>query len=387
MHKVIRVSSFLAVSFLAGAAALSAGENVWTTNGPPGEITALVVDPTDATLFAAASVAVGSELRSIAYRSVDHGSTWTPLAAAPDSFIVRALDVSSASDTVYAAIAKPHGAFPAGYVYGSQDAGSTWVQLAWVDGFYARAMRDNPQDPSIVYAAGSNCLCLSSPCFGHTICDATVLKSNDGGRSWTALREGSFGHDSELSSLELDPSEPRRLLTAGQEGVFLSEDNGETWSGRSAGLGSCRNVNALAMSGAISYAATVNYATVPDPCGVFRTTDGGQTWTPTSLRGFLITSLAIDPTNADTIYAGALNPYDLYPDSGVFRSTNGGSSWVKLGSGLPRIGVLSLVMEPSGMRLHAGTTVGVFDYEIVQIERLPVVPIRSREVRTLPARP
>lgn len=362
-----------------------AGENVWTTNGPPGKVTALTVDPGGFALFAATS----SENRSVAYRSLDHGSSWSAVGEAPLSTVIQAIEVdASHRDTVYAATATPPGAFPSGELYRSFDAGSSWFFLVGLDGFLTVAMRSTFGGPSALYAAGANCECLAFPCFAHLSCTPTVRRSLDSGETWTSSSEGLSGW--QLASIEIDPFDESRLLGGGDVGAFASADGGAHWSPATTALESCLSVTSLAAdrSRNVFYATTARYAGESLGCGgVFRTDDGGRTWRPTGLQNLFPTSIAIDPSRPGVVYAGASKPGPFYPDGGVFRSADGGRTWEKIGVGLPESGVLRLVVEAGGAVVHAGTLTGVYDLTIVPGARPPVVPPRSRATRALPARP
>jgi len=87
-------------------------------------------------------------------------------------------------------------------------------------------------------------------------------------------------------------------------GVFLSGDNGESWTEKNSGLTSTR-VYSLATSGINIF--TGNYGG-----GVFLTTDNGELWTQknSGLKNTYIRSLAISGNN---IYAGTIG-------YGVFRA-------------------------------------------------------------------
>src|SRR5262249_40639412 len=85
----------------------------------------------------------------------------------------------------------------------------------------------------------------------------------------------------------------------------------------------------------------------------FKSTDGGASWSQLPLDA---SALAIDPFNANTLYAGTYN-------NGVFRSTDGGATWSEFNNGLTRIRISPLAFDSSGTSLHAGTDVGVFDYQ------------------------
>ena len=379
------VRRFLGLSLLLLSRTVFAGENVWTTNGPPGEVTALTVDSGGFVLFAATSF----EARSVAYRSLDHGSSWIAVGEAPMSTEIPAIEVdASHGDTVYAATATPPGAFPSGALYRSFNAGSSWFSLAGLDGFLHAAMRSGSGGPSVLYAAGTTCECLAFPCFAHLSCTPTVQRSNDSGQTWTSTSDGLSGW--QLTSIQIDPFDPARLLSGGDFGAFASADGGAHWTLANGGLESCPWVTSLAAGGSrnVFYAATARYAGESLGCGgVFRTDDGGRTWQPTALQDIFATSIAIDPSRPGVVYASASKPAPKYPDGGVFRSSDGGTTWERIGVGLPQSGVLRVVVEPDGNMVHAGTLFGVYDLTIVPGARPPVIPPRSHSTRILPARP
>jgi hypothetical protein len=386
MRSVTLVRRLLGLSLLALSQSVFAGENVWTTNGPPGQVSAIAIDPNGFALFAAAT---SSEARSTAYRSLDHGASWMPIGEAPMYSFVSAIAVdASHRDTVYAATATPAGASPSGLLYRSFDDGSNWVLLAGLDGFLTGAMRSSSADPSALYAAGSTCRCERIPCLAGMSCTPTVLRSHDFGQTWANSGEGLSGW--QLTSIEVDPFDAARLLSGGDVGAFASEDGGGRWSPANVGLEACPWVTSLVAAGTpnVFYAATARYGGETLECGgVFRTDDGGRSWSPTALRNVFATSIAVDPASPGIVYAGTRKPGPLYPDGGAFRSSDGGRTWERIGLGLPDSGVLRMVVEPSGRVIHAGTLSGVFDYEIVPGARPPALPPRSRETRTVPARP
>ena len=83
-------------------------------------------------------------------------------------------------------------------------------------------------------------------------------------------------------------------------------------------------------------------------------------WTAASrgLPNAQVLALAIDPRNPSTLHAGTNR-------DGIFRSTDAGASWSAFSTGLTCGFVRTLAIDPTGTVLHAGTTCGTFDYEIV----------------------
>ena len=72
----------------------------------------------------------------------------------------------------------------------------------------------HPQDPNMVYAVHAG--------FPKT----TVIRSNDGGTSWFAVRELSDIPD----SLVIDSSTGRIMLASPLDGLLTSDDDGRSWS-------------------------------------------------------------------------------------------------------------------------------------------------------------
>jgi photosystem II stability/assembly factor-like uncharacterized protein len=353
-----------------------AGENIWTTNGPPGSITALS--------SASASVLAGSSMErsAVAYRSLDGGASWSALGELPiywsiSDFLIDPLDPAR----IYAAA--NYGYFTSN-IYRSDDGGSGWTEVASLRGnVFDLAVRSDR--PGTLYAAASSCSC---PCRLTPVCFAEVWKSVDFGATWQSVRTGLAG--SAIRALAIDPLDPNRIYAASDAGVFVSTDAGDQWSAVNVGL-QCYPVFALAIrpSDGVLFAGTAWASPDRFFCGgVFRSHDGGQSWQSTGLSAHYVKSLAIDPTNPQTIYAGAGSFIGFFsPGGGIFRSEDGGETWAPIGSGLPPRGVDRLVVESSGRTVHAATSEGVFDYEIVPGARPPVVPPRTRGTRTLPARP
>ncbi len=110
-------------------------------------------------------------------------------------------------------------------------------------------------------------------------------------------------------------------------GIFISTDNGTTWSQVNTGLISTI-VNAFAVRGANILAGTY-YG------GVYRSPDNGINWTQVNagLTNKWIYAFAVRGSN---LFAGSYG-------SGVFLSTDTGSSWTQISNGLTNGNVLSLL--------------------------------------------
>jgi hypothetical protein len=102
-------------------------------------------------------------------------------------------------------------------------------------------------------------------------------------------------------------------------GVFLSTDEGATWTAVNSGL--THAVNAFAISGTNIFAGTGG--------GVFRSTNNGTSWDSvnTGLRFRSIQSLAVADTD---LLAGTSGDPLGDPTGGIFRSTNNGAMWTNI---------------------------------------------------------
>src|SRR5262245_50923639 len=105
-------------------------------------------------------------------------------------------------------------------------------QFRGIPGF-VRALAVDPGNPDVLYAAASN----AATYYGeHVPAGTGVLRSADGGHSWTPSNTGLT--NLLVSAIVIDPSAPAVLYaaTAGG-GVFKSLDGGSSWVPRNVGLG------------------------------------------------------------------------------------------------------------------------------------------------------
>jgi photosystem II stability/assembly factor-like uncharacterized protein len=204
-----------------------------------------------------------------------------------------------------------------GGVLKSTDGGSTFTVLA--DGPPGvTAMVMEPNNPEVVYAStgGDN------------------FKTIDGGATWYST--GGAG-----VSLAMDPADPN-VLYAGLSpigGVLKTTDGGVTWLPVTEGMGEPAVFSIVVdpIDHNVVYAGTAG-------SGAFKSIDGAATWTPLNVDS-TVWSMLIDPTNSNIVYAGSNG-------NGVYKSTNAGGSFARVGS--PEVGVI-LALAKIGHQLYAGT--------------------------------
>ncbi|HUS18295.1 MAG TPA: choice-of-anchor D domain-containing protein, partial [Terriglobales bacterium] len=268
------------------------------TNGfmkSSGRTTAIVVDPNVPT-----TVYVGGA-QGGAWKSTDSGANWTPLMDGPGipSLAVgsMAIDGSANPSTVYVGTGEQGSAFDSYYGAGvlkSADGGTTWTQLG-----------------AGVFAGPFSCSNTSTG-FGFSCGGAFI-----GGLS---VRPGGANPATLLAAVSLPSG-----ISSGS-GIYRTTDGGATWT--------------RVLSGSTSLGATsVQYATANiayaglDSLGVYRSNDGGASWVQVNGNGTLTPggrielSVALSDTSGLTVYATVgTSDGDLI---GLFKTTDGGLTWTK----------------------------------------------------------
>ena len=189
-----------------------------------------------------------------------------------------------------------------------------------------------------------------------------IFSSEDGGQSWTVRNEGL--RDFWVETILYDPTDPDVIYVGGRSGVYKSTDQGKSWqwlrTGFPAVSGSSYSapVSALAMD---PVNPSVIYAGIGSPRdglgkqgAIYKSVDGGNTWSQVNAVGgglpadALMTSLFFHPTN-QTAAPGASTSRTLYLSSqyGFFVSTDGGVSWTASNAGLPHTNVARVAVSRS----------------------------------------
>ncbi len=177
-----------------------------------------------------------------------------------------------------------------------------------------------------------------------------VWRSEDSGDTWAPLGSDVFSSATATQALSISRARPDRLLVAQSNGVYLSDDRGETF--RKLGVsaaGSIRNVEIDPRNADVMYVCSTASATSSTRGSLYRSTDGGESWSrrDAGLPNFGIETVRVDPADSRTLYAGTL--------VGLFRSTNQGETWARFGDGLPAAAVHEVRLPPDGSRIVVAT--------------------------------
>ncbi len=149
------------------------------------------------------------------YRSDDGGDTWKPVGGSglPAEKLGRIGLAFAPSDPsrLYAMVDAKEGG-----LYASRDGGRTWKRASsdpriWGRGWYFAGVTVDPRNADTVYA-----------------CNTSIYRSTDGGATFLPMKGDPTGDD--FHELWIDPADPRRMITASDQGTVISVDGGQTWS-------------------------------------------------------------------------------------------------------------------------------------------------------------
>lgn len=295
-----------------------------------GRVSALAVSP-NGTLYAGTA---GGGLWS----STNNGQTWTPLTDSQPSLSIGAIAVAPSNpQVIYVGTGEDHLAGDSFYGMGvlrSTDGGKSWTDLgsSIFDGQDISRVLVDPTDANTVYVAGS----------------IGLYKSTDGGLSWTDIGLVAFANTN-VSDLSMDPQNPQVVWAAVPgSGIWKTSDGGTTWvSGQ--GLPSAADIGNTALAVAPS-APNVVYASIAGPgpyagdlVGMYASSDGGSTWsqltaTPDyfSQSYFYGSGTAAQGWYDNTLAVNPTHPNEVVAGGiGLAETTDGGQTWVDLNGATP----------------------------------------------------
>jgi photosystem II stability/assembly factor-like uncharacterized protein len=157
-----------------------------------------------------------------------------------------------------------------------------------------------------------------------------------------------------VHDLEALPDDPSTLFVAtASGGLWKTTNRGHTWRNvfENMPVSTFGDVAIALSNPAIMYAGTGeqnNRQSTSWGNGVYRSEDGGETWTHVGLEETRhIGKIEVHPSNPDVAYVAALgNLWAPNPERGVFRTTDGGQTWERILYVDENTGAVDLVMNP-----------------------------------------
>jgi photosystem II stability/assembly factor-like uncharacterized protein len=269
-------------------------------------------------------------------------------------------------------------------VFETIDRGLTWTQNQNL--IYAQRLIQDPSQPGVLYTIGSGgasvgvmktidggaswtparsglpeasvwsglAIARSAPGTLYTILPgsgppAQLYRTVDGAASWT-LASSSIAA-ANVSDVQVDPTNPAIVYVVAYPNILKSTDSGATWQP----LGSLSDATRLAIDP--SSPATIYVAT---GSGVWKSIDGGAGWFPANagIETRIVSDIALDPSNPQTIWIADSESGVIGP--GVHVSKDGGQSWSPVDVGVPVYRGSAIALDPADpSRVYAGTNQGL----------------------------
>lgn len=290
------------------------------------------------------------------YKSIDNGFTWINLNV---SFSYYSSSLVSLSGSIY--ILSIQG------IYKSNDNGASWVLLT----------TNLPNIPFMLFETGGNLYCSSSigsyvSSNGGTVWSLvttkgfnTIIENNnvvfggnlDGVLSWNVgsntVKNSGLGGSSTTNDIYRDGN---IIYAASDNGLYKTNDDGNTWFYMSSNLPLNTIVTCIAKSGSNLIVGTKGN-------GVFVSSDQGITWT-SSNAGLTIGGTSYSEITSifsynGRVFLGAKENTLFYNYATLFISDNNGLTWIQSSNGLNQDTYISSICNYNQYVL-LGTTYGVF---------------------------
>jgi photosystem II stability/assembly factor-like uncharacterized protein len=244
-------------------------------------------------------------------------------------------------------------------IYHSTDKGETWSHLG-LDGQIVKSIAVSPHNSKVIYAGVKPAAMFKSVDGGHTWAELDGFRRIPNRWWWFSPAEKPF--QPYVMAIAVSPTEPDVVLAGIEFGaVVRSEDGGRSWSGhRQGAIRDCHSLKFHAHSGQWAYEAGGTGG------GAAVTRDGGRTWhqPKAGLVKHYGVACAADPERPEVWYASvARGPGKAYGDGAeayLYRAS-GGADWQPIGWEPQPMGQMPLALVTVPGRpghLYAGTSGG-----------------------------
>ena len=244
----------------------------------------------------------------------DLGAAWTRMDSLFPSLFIRGLVVIP-NETRRVLAAAWNG------IYGTDDLGETWTRLISLSQFID--IDFSPLDLDVIYAGGNN----------------GFIVSRDGGYVWEDP-DSVISHG--VNSVAVDPRDGWRALVGTNQYLFETRDAAFTWD--TLEVSWPRSIAFHPFDSRKIYVGTAD--------GVFISNDNGETFNEKSegLPGEYVNEIISDPENPDVIWAGT--------PVGVYKTMTGGDIWFESNRGLGNLDVRAFMIHNESRRIFVGSHSG-----------------------------
>lgn len=275
------------------------------------------------------------------FRSDDEGITWQQKVKIDDKKTIKSTDVISMSINPLDSKIIFIGTRENG-LYKTSDEGESWQQTALTSG-NINAISIDPKDPNVLYIAGY---------FGTL---GKIFKSTDGGQNLEEIY--SETHEKNVvTAIAIDTYDNRKVYAGTSEGsVLKSEDGGRSWI-----LQSRLDDDIVCIAISPHDTRYILVGTASD--GIYKTTNGGEEWinvqekisSEFSKKTATVRSLVFDPLVQGKIYFTSLE--------GFLISDNGGESWRKIDilTEVTKKGTTTIAVSNDSARIYLGIDSAVY---------------------------
>ncbi|OGY44473.1 MAG: hypothetical protein A2729_02305 [Candidatus Buchananbacteria bacterium RIFCSPHIGHO2_01_FULL_39_14] len=178
-----------------------------------------------------------------------------------------------------------------GDILKSVDGGGNWQVIGRLNDRVTKILI-SPQDTRIIYVATRS---------------KGIFKTTNAGNQWNNLNDGlkQFSASLEYRNLIFDATKPNSLLYAAKYGLLKSDDGGQSWTAINL-ITPPASVDILALAISPKNNLEIYYATTST---FYKTIDGGKNWITKRLpSGAVAAYLVVDPLEDNVIYFGLANP-------------------------------------------------------------------------------
>jgi len=301
----VRRRCLVFVVVMAVLGSIQTAQAQWEAIGPYGGHAQIVtIDPADHNHLYVATK------KGQIYHSTDAGQQWKPLPFSlnHDGYLSALVVNPKNSKELFASVARnfamvDSSSDPAGDggVYTSVDAGLHWTRVQTTKGWSVLSLAIHPIQTRILVAGTED----------------GVFRTDDSGQTWKQVSPKNHRQIKSVVSVAIDPSDSRVLYAGTTHLPWKTSDGGLTWDSIHVGMADDSDVFSIAVNSANSASLLIGACS-----GIYRTESAGARWLPIPgipSAAHRTHQVAQDPVNPRTFYAATVH--------GLWKSVDGGRTW------------------------------------------------------------